>query len=319
LLLRGDVKGLKPPFAKIPVILDTNIGSNIDDMWALVFLLKSHELDVKLVVSDTGNTTYRAKIIAKMLEIAGRTEVPVGIGIRQSDKTGPQQEWVETYELSSYNGIVHQDGVKAIIDTIMNSPKQVTLICICPVPNIAAALEREPRITQHARFVGTHGYLYKSPPGYGGKEGGLVADYNTYADPEALQKIFAATWPITITPLDTCGFVRLKGEKYRAVRTCQDPVVQALMENYKMWLKSERSDWQERFEVQSSLLFDTVTVYLAFSEELLEMKELGVRITDNGYTVIDSKAKPVNCAVEWKNLSAFEDLLVERLTGKQIR
>jgi inosine-uridine nucleoside N-ribohydrolase len=300
---------------KVPVVLDTDIGSDIDDTWALAMLLKSPELDVRLVVSDTGNTTYRAKIAAKMLEAAGRTDVPVGVGVHQSDKTGPQQEWVETYQLSDYDGTVHQDGVKAIIDTIMNSPEPVTLVCIGPVPNVAAALEREPEIARNARFVGMHGCLRKSPWGYDGKKGGVLAEYNVYADPKALQKVFEAPWPVTITPLDTCGFVVLKGEKYRAVRECDDSIVKALMENYMVWLKS-RENWQQQFETQSTILFDTVAVYLAFSEELLVMQKLGVRVTDDGYTLIDNGAKAVNCAVEWKNLSAFEDLLVKRLTGE---
>jgi len=62
---------------KTPVILDTDIGGDIDDTWALAMMLKSPELDVKLVVTATGDTTYRAKIVARMLEIGGRTDVPV--------------------------------------------------------------------------------------------------------------------------------------------------------------------------------------------------------------------------------------------------
>jgi inosine-uridine nucleoside N-ribohydrolase len=303
---------------KIPVILDTDIGSDIDDTWALAMLLKSPELDVKLVVSDTGNTTYRAKVAAKMLEAAGRTEVPIGTGIHQKDRLNRQREWVEDYDLSSYPGTVYSDGVKALIDTIMNSPRPMTLICIGPVPNIAAALEREPKIVEHARFVGMHGCIRESPVGYDGKSGGFVAEYNVYADPKALQKVFAAPWSITVTPLDTCGFVRLKGEKYRAVHDCRDPVVQALMENYKVWLENQGGGWREQFESQSTILFDTVAVYLAFSEKLLAMKNLGIRVTDDGYTVVDSKARTVNCAMEWRNLPAFESLLVERLTGRKI-
>jgi flagellar basal body rod protein FlgG len=44
------------------------------------------------------------------------------------------------------------------------------------------------------------------------------------------------------------------------------------------------------------------------------MEKLGIRVTDDGYTVIDNKAKAINCATEWKDLSAFEDFLVARLT-----
>jgi inosine-uridine nucleoside N-ribohydrolase len=65
---------------KVPVILDTDIGSDIDDAWALAMMLRSPELDVKLVTSCTSDTTARARIIAKMLALAGR-DVPVGIGV----------------------------------------------------------------------------------------------------------------------------------------------------------------------------------------------------------------------------------------------
>ena len=150
----------------IPVILDTDIGDDIDDTWALGFLLRSPELDLRLVVSDFGNTRYRAKIIAKFLERAGRTDVPVGIGLKPEDKGGRQAAWVKDYDLSRYPGKVHEDGIKALIDTIMGSSDPVTLICIGPVPNVAEALRREPRIAQKARFVGMDGSVRK---GYGGK------------------------------------------------------------------------------------------------------------------------------------------------------
>jgi inosine-uridine nucleoside N-ribohydrolase len=118
---------------------------------------------------------------------------------------------------------------------------------------------------------------------------------------------------MTITPLDTCGLVSLTGEKYQAVRHCADPVVQALMENYRVWL--ERREKAEVFDVRSSTLFDTVAVYLAFTEELLVMKEMGIRVTDDGHTVPDENAKRMRVALEWKDLGAFEDFLVARLTG----
>ena len=47
--------------------------------------------------------------------------------------------------------------MQAIIDTIMKSPRPVTVIAVGPVQNIAEALKREPRIAQRARFVGMHG------------------------------------------------------------------------------------------------------------------------------------------------------------------
>jgi inosine-uridine nucleoside N-ribohydrolase len=291
---------------KIPVILDTDIGSDIDDTWALTMMLKSPELDVKLVMTDTGNTTYRAKIVARMLEIGKRTDVPVGIGIRFSDNTGPQEPWVAEYELSSYPGMIYENGVDALIQTIMDSPEPITLICIGPVPNIGAAIEREPRIAQKARFVGMHGSIRR---GYGGSEK-VSAECNVVNHTQDCQKVFTADWDMTITPLDTCGIVRLDGEKYRSVYECEDPLTQALIENYRVWAK-----YSPESEHRSSTLFDTVAIYLAFSEEFLVMEKLGIRVTDDGYTVIDENAKVINCAMNWRDLPAFEGLLVERLTN----
>ncbi len=294
----------------IPVILDTDIGGDIDDTWALALLLRSAELDLRLVVTDSGDTTYRACVAAKMLEVAGRTDVPVGVGIHQRDEAGPQAPWVEGYELDSYPGRVHEDGVGALIDTIMASPRPVTLICIGPVPNIAAALEREPRIAENARFVGMHGSIRR---GYGGRRG-ASAEYNVRADPAACRKALAAPWEVTLTPLDTCGRVVLRGEKYARIRDHPDPLIQALMENYRIWAKCVT--WAEVDpQIASSTLFDTVAVYLAFSENLLVMEEMGLRVTDDGYTVVDSAAKAIRCAMAWRELPPFEGLLVQRLTG----
>ena len=296
---------------RIPVILDTDIGSDIDDTWALVMMLKSPELDVKLIATDTGDTTYRAKIVAKLLAIAGRTDVPIGIGPAVVDAPSSQAPWVEGYDLSSYPGTVHEDGVGAIVDTVMSSPEPITLICIGPVPNIRAALEREPKISERARFVGMHGSIRR---GYGGSSE-IAPEYNVVRDPHSCQAAFAADWDVTITPIDTCGIVTLEGEKYRAVRDCEDPLVQAVIENYRIWTR--HSQWAREFdpETQSSVLFDTVAIYLAFSEELLVMERLGIRVTDDGYTVIDDDARTINCAMDWKDLPAFEDFLVQRLTG----
>jgi inosine-uridine nucleoside N-ribohydrolase len=293
----------------IPVILDTDIGDDIDDTWALAMMLKSPELDVRLVVSETGDTRYRAGLIARLLETGGRPDIPIGIGIRQREDgaQGRQAAWLKNYELARYPGKVHADGVQAIIDTIMSSTEPVTLISIGPVPNIAAALTREPGIATKCRFVGMHGSIRRQVEG----QEGAIAEYNVKTDIPACQKTFAAPWrDLTITPLDTCGLVRLEGRKYRAVCDSADPLARAVIENYRLWLDGKPD------EGRSSILFDTVAVYLAFTAELLVMERMGIWVTDDGFTVRNPKAASVNVAMDWKNLPSFEDLLVERLTGR---
>jgi len=296
-----------------PVILDTDIGDDIDDTWALLMLLRMPELDLKLAVSDFGNAIYRCRLLAKLLALSGRTDVPIGIGLGRDDNPGRQSGWIGDYRLEDYPGVMHEDGVAAIIDTIRASPSPVTLLCIGPAPNIAEALRRDPSIAGNARVVGMYGSLYK---GYLG-EPGPVAEWNVRVDSKSLQAVFRAPWDITITPLDTCGLVALNGANYRRLHDSDDPWLRALMENYRVWLPgAPYIDPDTDPGETSTTLFDSVAIYLAAGQDLLEIRELPLRITADGYTIIDEvNGRPVHCAVAWKDLQAFKRLLTDTLLG----
>jgi len=313
LALAANVPAQEKKSAKVtpsPVILDTDIGDDIDDTWALGLLLKSPELDLKLAVGDRGAAQYRARLLAKLLERAGRSDVPVGVGLDIEPRgEGRQGAWVKDYDLSNYPGKVHADGVQALIDVIMKSPQPVTLICIGPLPNIAEALKREPGIGRKARFVGMHGSVRV---GYGGAKQ-PHAEWNVKCDAKACQATFTAPWEMTITPLDTCGLVTLTGAKYLRVRDAQNPIAQDIMANYRIWVPGDTNLPPNMAETRSSTLFDTVAVYLAIRQDFCMMEKLGIRVTDDGMTVIDPKAKEINVAIGWKDLGGFEDFLVRRL------
>ncbi|MEL6869124.1 MAG: nucleoside hydrolase [Pseudomonadota bacterium] len=294
-----------------PVILDTDIGDDIDDTWALMMLLRTPGLDVKLAVGDYGNAIYRGRLLAKLLDTLGRTDVPVGIGVGRKDEAGQQSGWVGDYQLADYPGVVHEDGVQAIIDTIHASPVPVTLVCIGPVPNIAEALRRDPSIADNARFVGMHGSIYV---GYDNAST-PSAEWNVKTDPASLQAVFAAPWDCTITPLDTCGLVVLDGEQYAQLHSSDDPWLKTLMDNYRIWLPGAPFvDPQLDTSKTSTTLFDAVAICLAADDALLEMRTLPIRVTDDGYTVIDAeRGRPVHCAVGWRDLDGFKRLLVRTL------
>ncbi len=93
------------------MILDTDIGDDIDDSWALGLLLKSPELDPKLVVGEYGRASYRAKLITKFLDATGRADVPVGVGV-ESPPTGEGglATWIKDFNLDQYRGRVSRAG-----------------------------------------------------------------------------------------------------------------------------------------------------------------------------------------------------------------
>ena len=301
------------PKQRIPVILDTDIGTDIDDTWALAFLLRCPELDVKLITTATGNTHERAKIVAKFLEAVGRTDIPIGIGLPLEGSPCYQSDWVKDYDIEKYPGKILKNGIQAIIDSIKTSDEEVIVLGIAPLPNLAAVLMQDPSIIQKSRFIGMFGSIHK---GYFGSDK-VAAEYNVKLYPYSCREVFSSKWKKTITPLDTCGIMQLKGDNYQRIRNCNNVLVQAIMENYDCWTKFNKNPLYNGFDPQteSSILYDLVPIYLAFSGSFLNVIEHGITVTDDGHTIIDEQGDKIHCALSWRDLQAFENLVVSRITG----
>ena len=294
---------------KIPVILDTDIGEDIDDTWALGFLLKCPEFDIKLITTASDDTEIKARLVAKFLERAGRTDIPIGIGLSENRKKGKQYSWIKDYELSNYSGSVYENGMKVLCSTIMDSPDPITLIAIGPLGTVAGALKMNPNITENARFVGMHGSIrigYKGSPS-------PYPEYNVKHDIQSCREVFHAPWKKTITPLDTCGNIVLSGEHFERIMNCDNTIVKLIKENYKIWTKETNLTKLITEDKRTSILFDTVAIYLGFSEELLNIEDLKIKVTKKGITKIKKKGDNIRCATSWKDVQAFKNLLVNRL------
>lgn len=294
--------------ARIPVILDTDIGDDIDDSWALAMLLKSPQFDLKLVTTTFGKAVYRATLVAKMLTVAKRTDVPVGVGAGGRDGSAKLASWISDFPLTSYAGTVHQDGVQALIDTIDKTEGQLVLISIGPSDTVSAALTKRPDIAAKVVFAGMQGAVRK---GYNG--GAVAPEWNVKVNIPAAKKALLAPWKaIAITPLDTCGLVRLQGERFAALKRCSDPLTKAVLESYRIWAGKKSVDDL----TESSILFDTVAVYLAMPgpKPLVTMEDLRITVTDNGTTAIDPGGMPMSVATSWTNMDAYLDLMVSTLS-----
>lgn len=298
----------------VPIIIDTDIGSDIDDSWALAMALKSPELDLKLVTVTEFDVVYQAKLAAKMLEIAGRSDIPVGIGLScgRYDKNCFIRDWVEDYDLSSYPN-VREDGVQALIDTIMASEEKVTIIAIGAFRNLAAAVEREPRIKEKSKILGVCANIYNGafrgmnwyPPL--GRESNIWCDVDAYR-----RSVEVEGWEVEIVPLDLTGGTILNGERYAKVKEHgeKDPLIKALMECCDIWYKNIEFN----FHGESSCLFDTVGIYAAFTHENMNYQRLPLYANDDSITLIDPmRGKEMDIAITWGDKDKFYKFLVARL------
>lgn len=300
----------------IPVILDTDIGTDIDDTWALAQLLRSPELDTKLILTSHGDATFRSTVTAKFLDVVGRTEIPIGLGKpgeTTSEAYRNQDPWIRGYDLAQYGGEIVEDGIGRAIRIIEESPEPMTILAITPAGNLALMLERAPHIASRCRLVGMFGSF---DIGY---SGGLPAsnETNVRMAPAALRTVLAAPWiDVLITPLDTCNAAVLSGGLYQRIWSATgDPMLRAVIENYCLF--APRVSWMhcDFFALRSTILFDCVAVYLAYAEDLVEIEPVRFNITDDGYTVRDESAGEFTArvALRWRDLDAFHEHLTDRL------
>ncbi|MES1199619.1 MAG: nucleoside hydrolase [Pseudomonadota bacterium] len=291
------------PASRIPVIFNTDIGGDIDDAWALMQILRTPELDLKLVSTDGGVTSTRASIAAKILEACGRANIPISLGNDPTYGTLQQSAWLGDYKLAHYPAAIHFSGAAAIAHEIISSAHEVTVISVSPATTLAAALALEPRIAERARFVGMYGSIRRGMP----SDAGPIAEWNVKQNAAALRAIFAAPWQCTITPLDTCAQVVLDGADYQRIRQSRDPFARLIVEQYESW--RPHADWlgpDVDPAVRTSTLFDCTAVELAHNESAFGIETLPLVVTDDGYTRIDPAGRPVRCATSWRDLAGLK-------------
>ena len=193
-----------------PVIIDTDIGSYIDDSYAISFSLQSFEyLDVKLIVTCTDDTTARAKVAAKLLTITGHDDIPLGIGVPNNNVTNHTLwDWGQDFNLSDYKGGIYDDGVDQMAKIILGSETVVDIIAIGPMTNFPLLLERYPDVVKNARIRAMDGSIYR---GYDNSTT-PIAEYNVRMCPHCFDVVLKAGWDVAIAPLDIAGVATMTPE-----------------------------------------------------------------------------------------------------------
>jgi inosine-uridine nucleoside N-ribohydrolase len=211
------------------VIIDTDPG--VDDAFALLLAMRSPELKIEAITPVAGNVPLDLTLpnALRMVEIAGRTDIPVAAGAR-----APLMRRLVTaayaHGENGLGGAVFPDpttkpvatpAAELIREIVRKYPGEVTLIPIGPLTNIATALESDPELAGMVRGIVMMG---------GSLSGGNItpaAEFNLYVDPEAARIVFQSGIPITMVGLDVTRKVTLTDDIVRVLEAAQNPVSQA--------------------------------------------------------------------------------------------
>ena len=269
------------PQQKIPILLDTDIGSDVDDAFSVALILGSPELDLLGVTTVSGDTQARARLAAKMLWEAGKRDVPVTAGEPGKPLAIDQTRWAEGFTSPQ---LLSQNAVEFLKGQFEKRPGEITLVAIGPLTNVAALLRQDPSVARKIKRIVlmggaiAHGYGDNPKP---------VPEYNIYSDAPAAQIVFAAGVPILMAPLDVTAMLQVSPADLHRIFTRLTPTTNALALLYFLWGH------------ETPTLFDPMAVALVIDPALCETQELAVEVDSDGLTRA-VEGKPPNARVGLK-------------------
>ena len=265
------------PRMRRPVILDTDIGTDVDDILALVLLAQAPEVRLIAVTTVYGDTQLRARMTRHVLDRMGRSDVPVGIGASET-LTGRPVWWAghEGQDIPDLDQ-VQVDASNTAIDLLHQAAREhrgnLDLFAIGPLTNVAEA------ITADDSFTASLHHLYIM----GGAFWTERPEHNIKCDPEAADIVFRSGIPITACGLDVTERVWLRETDLPRIREAADGIGTLLEGQVRRW-------WAFKGE-NANQLHDPLAVLAAIRPELFRFDQCDVRIELNshepGRTLLD--------------------------------
>lgn len=252
------------------VLLDTDIGDDIDDALALALALRSPEIELQGVTTVFGDTHLRARLAQHLLRVLGRDDIPVAAGIstplqvRHRPSGVPQAAILnpcEQYNISAYS------GPELIVQKATAYPGRLTLVCIGPLTNVATALLIEPRLFMTIRSIVM----------MGGSSGIPWPEWNVRSDVKAAQIVLAAGIPVTLLGLNITLRCQLLPGDMERLRYSNSPQTRLLYQLLRVWQR-HRPRWQSAYPY----LHDPLTIATLCAPELLQFEEMTARVSIHG-------------------------------------
>lgn len=284
------------------IIIDTDIGDDIDDAFAVVLALRSPELQILGITTTFGDTATRARLVDRLLAVARREDILVAVGTPTQPKTAFTQR---AYAAGDHlPPTAHPAAVDFILGQIKRYPGEITLVEIGPLFNVGALIDRDPATFRKLRRVVMMGGSIER--GYGWVRGGPPVppepEWNIVNDIPAAQKLFASGVPIYLMPLDSTQ-LKLDESKREFLFRQHKPLTNALGVLYREWGQ------------QTPTLFDPMTIEYILRPEVCPVQPMDIQVDAKGYTRrIDGRPDGEVCLNSDPN--TFFNFYLERVAGK---
>jgi purine nucleosidase len=256
------------------VIIDTDIGDDIDDAFALALALHSPELRILGITTAYGDTGLRARLVDRYLAAVGRTDIPVAAGIA----TPHTNVFSQAAYARQQPDRKHREAVEFLLEQIRKHPGEITLIAIGPLFNVQAAIEKDPATFRKLkRVVIMGGSIDRGYDSATDKNRPPDAEWNIARDPAGLRALLSAGVPVFMMPLDSTQIHLLTPER-ESIFAFGSPLTDQLTLLYHQWIAGTGD------HPPAPTLFDPVAVTYAIRPDLCPAEPMHIEVDDKGFT-----------------------------------
>ncbi|HEX6504949.1 MAG TPA: nucleoside hydrolase [Terriglobales bacterium] len=294
-----------PTTPRQKIIIDTDIGDDIDDAFALALALSSPEFEILGVTAAWGDTQMRARVVDRMLCETGMDNIPIAAGASTESKLVLDHA---PFARSFWKPVRHYGpAVDFILDQIRKYPHQITLIAIAPLKNIGDVIERDPQtFNKLKRVVIMGGSVYRGYNDLGYLPShGPDPEYNIVSDIGAARRLFASGVPLYVMPLDSTQ-LKLDEIKREIIFRQSTSLTDDLTLLYHLW------------GGQTPTLYDPVAVAYALQPNLCPTQPMRLEIDDKGYTRPSAGAPNAEVCLDSREEDFFR-LYMSRILSQKLR
>ncbi|MEX0783194.1 MAG: nucleoside hydrolase [Dehalococcoidia bacterium] len=243
----------------VPVILDTDIGSDVDDALALALMARHPAFDLRAVTTVSGDTVRRARIARKLLHLAGRDDVEVAAGERgeQTHEYRSAEGEHEDEMLGEWDGrllVSERGGVDLLVEELRGGAVELTTVGM--QSNLAAALERAPGLVAAVPRVTVMGGLFAEPRTLG-KALPASIDHNLNVDQGASLRSLNAGMRLVYVPCDVTMDLWLRRKHVDRLRAGDD-LCRELARQIDIYRKDERAPEDHMCRLHDPLAVATI-------------------------------------------------------------
>jgi purine nucleosidase len=284
------------------VVIDTDIGDDIDDAFAVALALRSPELHILGITTAFGDTELRARLLDRYLAAVGRSDIPVATGV----PTPHSNVFTQAAYAQREPDRKYEDGIQFLLDQIRRHPGEITLIAIGPQDNIGAAIQRDAATFRKLkRVVMMGGSIDRGYDGPNGERRPPDAEWNITRDPSGFKALLGSGVPIFMMPLDSTQ-IHLQEPQRDKLFAFGSPLTDQLTLLYHQWMAHTEN------HSPTPTLFDPVTVAYIDHPDLCPVTPIQVEVDDQGFTRRGEGAPNAQVCLK-SDEQGFLELLTSRL------